>query len=232
MSRQTCLKATLMALVLAIVGAYLFLVRYQPASTIPFSESPLNTAALPLGEISRGFRAEQLISIKLDSSKLEGLEDEPICVEMLLANYSNRPNSGHFAVELVVDDITFAQEIDASDVRDNAYRRICFDGSTSWVLFNADDRRIVLRGISSPPGAAVTAWTTTDLRAGRLVGVADRLASRSLVFRLSTQVVFEQGRRDALILIFLGALAVGTMFLASGPPRRRFDASAQNQDFQ
>ena len=214
MNSKTWLKSGLVFALLVISGTYLFLTRDDPAMKIGLSERPSIPAGVPVGEIVQGFRAEQRINAKLAHRRTH-LEDEGVCVELLMANYSNRANTGLFAVDLLLDGKAFVQQIDAVDIRDNTNHRICYEDVSVAALIEARDIRLVLRGISSPPGAAVTAWTTSDLSAGQLVGVPERLASRSLVFHFSTQAVSEQARNNALVLIVLGALAAATAFLPS-----------------
>ena len=221
MNSKTQFKSGLVLALLVTWSTYLFVIRYDPVMKIGLSEQPSVPTGVPVGEIVPGFRAEQRVNANLAAHRRAHLEDGGVCVDVLLANYSDRPNTGKFAVDLVLDREAFAKEIDAADVRDNINHRICYEGVSVGALFDAHDVRLVLRGLSSPPGAAVTAWTTSDLDAGQLVDVPEPLASRSLVFHFSTQIVSAQSRTNALIIIVLGALAVATAFLPRPPCSKR-----------
>lgn len=230
MSLQAWTRGILLIAVLAAVSAFLFHFRHEPVSKATLSEPPKLVNNAPIGEIVQGFRAEQHVTAKLAGDRLDRLKGSGVCVEILLANYSNRPNTGQFAIGLVLDGRQFVQQVDAAAVTDNATRSICFTDVTVGALFAAREVRLMLLGLSSPPGAAVTAWTTADLSAGQLAGPPGSPSSRSLIFHFSTQVDGQQGRRNALVLISLGALAISTVILSRpGPAPMRPQARMQGQ---
>jgi hypothetical protein len=214
MNLNFIIKCSAALLMLIIIGSYLLIVRYEPVSKNILSERPQQLDILPIGEISQGFRVEQLVDRSSISDRYDTFEHESVCIELYLANWSDRRNSGQFAVDIILDKEVFTHIIDAAVVVNNANHKACFDNVSVDMLFDAHNIHLVLRGISSPPGAAVTAWTTTDLSSGQLIDMLDHLLLRSLVFNFSTRSFSESPYRHALMLIIFGMIAIGTMFMS------------------
>jgi hypothetical protein len=213
-SIQELLKGILVLAVLAAGSALLFLFRHEPESTVVLSRAPGLVENRPIGEIVPGFRAEHRVTDRLAANRNSLPGNAAVCVEILLANFSNRQNTGYFDIGLGLDDREFFRQVEASSVADNAKRRVCFDDVTVRSLLAARELRILLRGVSSPPGAAVTAWTTTDVSSGQMVAVPGSAPPRSLVAGLSAQDGDQTGSRNALVLIAFGALSIATLLMA------------------
>jgi hypothetical protein len=213
-------KVTALLLSIVIIGTFLLLERYKPASKTSLSERPRIRNMQPIGEITNGFRVEQLISISSIFDQTNLFDKYEVCIELFLANFSNRKNTGEFAVDLVLNKEVFTSVLDASTIADNQYQKICYDKLSSSMLISQKDIRLILRGISSPPGEAITAWTTTDLRAGQLINVPASLELRSLVFHFVTKQESKIIYRHALIILILNMLAIATLIIPAKVSRK------------
>ena len=210
---MSILKVSIFLLAVIVLGIFLLITRYEPAQ-IRLSDRPDTLNPLPIGEITRAFRAEQLLTADFFSKQGQIGDGSTVCIKLLLANWSNRKNTGYFAVDLIINKKeVFTSVIDASTVSNNTNRTICYDELSISKLIEQNDVRLVLRGISSPPGAAITAWTTTDLSAGQLINVSESFESRSLVFHLSSKQESKIMYRHALIILILNMLAIATLII-------------------
>lgn len=193
--------------------ACVVLARYEPVAKLQLSAEPQLLAALPVGELTSSFRLEQRVELRRTVVLTPQTSADFVCLDLKLANYGNRRNTGEFLVDVILDGSIFTQKIDAVTVRDNAMRKVCLSGLVAAALFEAESIRIGLRGSSSPSGAAVTAWTTTDLSAGELLGVTAPLSGRSLVFRFSTQPPAGHVPMQVWVLLLLGLVAICAVLL-------------------
>ena len=212
MSSTTLVRSLLISCAVAAAFALLFLFRYDAVSTITLIEPPSLISNTPIGEIVQGFSAEQLFTVKLAEDGSDKLDKNPLCVEVLLANYANRSNTGQLDIELILDSQEYVRHVEAASVADNVMRRTCFNDVAVGMLRRARESRLILRGVSSPPGAAVTAWTTSDVSIGHLVSMPSSEQPRSLVVGFSAQSNSDLKTRNAIMLIVLSALAVATAF--------------------
>lgn len=228
MNLKRILKVSIVIFGILVLGLYLLVARYEPVSKVVLSERPQHLDPMPIREISTGFRAEQVIHKSSLVQRSDLFDNELLCLELLLANWSDRSNFGEFSVDLLIGDKTFEYVIEAASVLNNANRKICYDNLRVSDLFGVDDIRLVLRGISSPPGAAITAWTTTDLSAGHLVDMTESLASRSLVFHFVTEQVSEVSYRHAWILVVLSMLVLSTLAFTSSSERERLQSGVED----
>ena len=120
---------------------------------------------LPAGELTAGFHLEQPIDWSwFKDSRLN--ESDTLCVNLLLANYNNRDNAGFFSVTSPAEHFSQKISFNAHQVHDNAYQPFCFD---TLPLGNIADKpvKLVLEGINSLPGKAITAWMTSDTAPGK-----------------------------------------------------------------
>ncbi|MCV2875542.1 hypothetical protein OE810_04645 [Rhodobacteraceae bacterium XHP0102] len=224
------LKIGLLLIALGVLGLFMLFERYEPVSAITLSNRPNNQNSRPIGEITTDFRAEQLIVVSSILGRRQMSYDDDVCIELLMANWSNRQNTGDFAVDVITAGETFTQVIDAASVKDNANRRICFDDLQFRKLVDNDEIRLVLRGISSPAGAAITAWTTTDLSAGRLINAPEQLASRSFIFHFVSERYSASSYRHAWIIVFFGMLAIATVFFPSSVGDRQEPLTSRSDE--
>lgn len=213
MSRQHSARVLLAWSTLVVGCAALFFLRLQPQSDIVISKLPSLLDNRPIGEIVPGFHVEQQLKAKFEGLP-SGRGNEQVCIDILLANYSNRSNSGQFEIGLILDGDEHIQKIDAAGVADNAIRRVCLTDVSVSTLLSSRKVRIVLRGVSSPTGAAVTAWSTADTSVGHILMNGSTHSPRSLVVGLSSRFGKEKGKHNELILIVFGALAIATIFWA------------------
>ena len=163
--------------------------------------------SLPAGELIADVRLRQSVNADMVQSLDEERSALPLCVEVLLANYGNRENRGTIRLGIDLDGRIESREIDVRTVKDNAYHRICFENVTLRDVHEAREVHVLLEGVDSEPGSAVTAWTTRDLGYGALVTTDDRLKERSLVFRIDCMQ--SSALRDILQIL----LIVITLFL-------------------
>ncbi|SDX50062.1 hypothetical protein SAMN04515617_104147 [Collimonas sp. OK242] len=166
----------------------------------------------PAGELTAGFRLEQPIDWNLiNNFKRPG--SDTLCIDILLANYNNRDNTGTFAVSLRAGH--FSQKIlfNTRQVHDNAYQRFCYD---ELPLQNIADKpaALVLEGIDSPAGKAVTAWMTSDTTRGK-ARRDNRELDWSLMFSIDAVTESNKRRTQAIILTLLCGLSVSILFWPS-----------------
>lgn len=167
---------------------------------------------IPVGEISTNFQIEQ--TVNRESLIMDHLlpDSSRVCLDLLLANWGGRSNTGSFAVDLLVDAELYTEIIPAKSVEDNVFHTICFDHLYIQTLYNHRDMRLILRGISSPNGAAITAWTTSDLSAGEIENPSPVLLNRSLVFRFVSMEYSRVYNIHALVLLLIGMLTLTILF--------------------
>jgi hypothetical protein len=183
---------------------------YTKSLTHTVLPSPKHQDNRPAGEIVAGFYLEQPINWNSlrRLSKQDALGE--VCVNVLLANYSNRANSGNFALTLLTEGGAYRTVVSANTVRDNAYHRFCYD---SVVLGDIAHKpaALVLEGVSSPSGAAITAWMTRDTAHGeaRKHGAG---FDRSLIFWIETTRESSDKRMIAIILTLLCGLSGALLF--------------------
>ncbi len=214
------MKGFLVLAILVVGSALLFLFRHEPEAPVIMSSMPRLVEGRPVGEIVAGFKVEQRMTEKFGAHPKSLPQQAIACVEVMLANYSDRRNSGFFDIGLILDDREFFRQVEASGVIDNAVRRVCFDDVSVRALLDAREVRIMLRCVSSSASAAVTAWTTSDVSAGQLPATSGSAQPRSLVAGLSPEVRGSMLGRHALVLVALGALVIATLFAAGSKPGR------------
>lgn len=168
----------------------------------------------PAGEVVADFRLEQPINwALLNKTVLEKEAARAVCVSYLLANYNGRDNVGTFALSLRVEASRHRVVVDAKKVRDNAYHRICFDD----VLFGDiayKPTTLLLEGIDSQPGKAITAWMTKDTIHGGAVRQDGTVSDQSLAFRIETIRSGCEKRLHAIILTLICGLSGALIFWA------------------
>ena len=171
--------------------------------------SPQGLEQIPAGEITSGFRLEQAIDWNMrNTSKLKN--SDTLCVDVLFANYGDRDNSGNFSLSLQIGH--FSQKIirSAHQVTDNVYQRFCFDKFYLKDIAHKPST-LLLEGIDSPPGKAVTVWMTSDTTLGK-ARREDRETDKSLIFFVDVQTASNNKRMHAIILTLLCCLSVSALF--------------------
>ena len=104
--------------------------------------------------------------------------------EILLANYGNRANRGTILFGIDFDGKIEKKKIDVRNIKNNAYHRVIFDEVKLKDFIEASKIYILLEGVDSERGSAVTAWTIRNTRFGALITNEDHLKDRSLVLRI------------------------------------------------
>jgi len=132
----------------------------------------------PVGEIVKGFKLRQRINI--NSIKTNAALEKKTCLYIMLANYSNRKNTGSFAIDLHVGEKQEMVTLNACDIKDNSYKRVCFDNILVEDLIKEPNLFIIIKGIDGKPGSSVTAWSTTDTSLGEIE--SETWKGRSLLF--------------------------------------------------
>lgn len=142
----------------------------------------------PAGEIVNGFAIKQPIKITNNFLKIIDIyrDDAPLCVELFMANYNNRKNSGSFEVKLTNSNKTVRSILDANSIKDNEWKNICFEDLTLGELSNGTSI-LSIKGLNSPPGEAVTAWLTSDATSRK--STINQKKSNGLIYKLSTKEI-------------------------------------------
>jgi hypothetical protein len=161
---------------------------------------------LPAGEVIAGFYLRQPINWALiDEDILLHEASNPICVNILLANYSDRDNDGKFALSLKVESDQHQVFVDAKTVIDNKYKRVCYnDILLGDIVYKPVD--IILEGINSQSGKAITAWLTYDIVNGSVRLSDGTISDKSLIFSIQTISYEAKKSHHAIILTLICGL--------------------------
>lgn len=169
----------------------------------------------PAGEVAAGFHLQQPINCNLlDKGVMQQDASSVVCVSVFLANYSNRDNYGTFALSLQVGANQYRTVAEAKTVRDNAYQRVCFENVVFGDIVHKPTS-IILEGIDSPPGRAITAWMTKDIVHGGAVLRDGTVSDRSLTFSIEAMRSGSKKRLHAIILMLICGLSSALIFLAA-----------------
>ncbi len=158
----------------------------------------------PGGEIASGWHLNQSINWKQLYNVSAEDEASTFCVNVLMSNYGDRKNSGEFSLALQTRDRSQESIIKADSIRDNLTHQVCFD---KFVLgdIKHEPTSLIIKGINSPSGHAVTAWQTKDNHYGNAV-INDVDSGTSLVFSIETIRKSNKKRISAIILTLLCGL--------------------------
>ena len=162
----------------------------------------------PVGELLEGVRFSQ--SVDLQKIRQVGQERaaSSLCLEMLMANYSNRANTGKVRFGVALDGRIETLSVAAETVQDNAYHRVNFENVKLADVYAAHEMQILLEGVDSKAGSAVTAWSTQDVSMGRLVAMDDKMANRSLILHIGYVTESPRRRMDSLVLAIIAFVAI------------------------
>ncbi|AMO93811.1 hypothetical protein CFter6_1093 [Collimonas fungivorans] len=164
----------------------------------------------PTGELTTGIRFEQPLNWSWINTRQLGKSDT-LCVDLLLANYNNRRNIGTFALTLKSENFSQQIKLNASLIRDNAYRRFCY-GILSFKDIRNKPATLILEGIDSPSGKAVSAWMTSDITQGKLIRNG-LVLNKSLIFSISA--ITESHNKyvgTIIVLTLLCILSISVLF--------------------
>jgi hypothetical protein len=173
------------------------------------------TNHLPVGEVIAKFHLEQPINWNLlEKTVLEREASRAVCVGFLLANYNDQDNNGTFALTLRVEENQYRTVVNAKTVRDNAYHRICFEDVILGDIAHKP-AALLVEGIDSQPGKAITAWMTEDTAHGRAMLRHGTVSARSLAFLVETITSGYEQRIHVIILTIISALSGALILLGS-----------------
>jgi len=110
---------------------------------------------VPAGEIIKGFKIKQPIYLP------EKIENEDICISILMATY-RRKNNSHIEISLEQNENKSSIILSTTNLEDNSYKKICFKNNN----FKPGPAYIKITGIDGRPGNAVTVWITKDVPYG------------------------------------------------------------------
>ncbi|WP_038485845.1 hypothetical protein [Collimonas arenae] len=171
--------------------------------------APAVREQIPAGEIVTGFHIQQSINWNyINVSTLN--QSATFCINLLMANYNNRSNSGIFSLTLRNQKFLQKKIINSQSVRDNTNQIVCYDKlPLPEIAFTPTI--LILEGIDSNPGKAVSAWLTSDTT----FGIAQRdgvVLGKSLVF--SIDVINESNGKlmQVILLTILCGLSISILF--------------------
>ena len=162
------------------------------------------------GEITPTFHLRQ--SIRTEFTDLQPTEfHHPLCLDIQLANYANRVNTGRFKVRVSTASTTEERVLEAKYIRDNAMELVCFDG-ISFQQIHQKDAWVDVQGIDSPAGKSVTAVVSSTAGPPRatLNGAASDL---TLVYIASIRKDPEWHQVNSYVLIVFAALLMTALLL-------------------
>lgn len=160
----------------------------------------------PAGEIINTFTLTQKLKItnEVIENKKNFEKNAPLCVELFMANYSNRQNAGTFEVSFINGQKKSIKKIQASSVKDNQWHEICFEDFLLQEL-SYSPSNITIQGINSLPNKAVTVFLAKDQNTEYLD--EQNKTNEELIYKLSTKVVdnivFKSIELNILFLIIL-----------------------------
>lgn len=161
------------------------------------------------GEVTAGFRIEQSINWNLiNTPRING--SDSLCINILLANYMDRKNSGSLALSLQTEKSSQKIILAAKLVRNNLDQRFCYDKLVLKDFLNKP-ATLLLEGIDSPPDQAITAWLTSDTAQGNATrnGV---VLDKSLIFSIDAVTESNRKRVQTIILTILAFLSTLILF--------------------
>lgn len=193
-----------------------FTTRYESKRCQVLFGEPNGYSNRPFGELVKNIYFSQ--SVDVQQIKVTGHENDnaPLCLEVYMANYNDRPNVGQIRVGVVLDGREITKSVSVEDIRDNAWHRVMLDAVPLSKMYAAHEMKILIAGINSPPGKAVTAWTTRDISCGKLSTTNKELVDRSLIFRLGFLIDASKKNQDSLFLAILGVIAMIILIFQSG----------------
>ncbi|TQD38946.1 hypothetical protein [Marilutibacter aestuarii] len=211
-----------MATLLALAWALKPFESYRPLYSTAAGKSQ------PAGEIRPGFRLVQEVHPgSVDPS--EYVEGDEACFEIRFATYMRR-NEGDIAVILSQDGRQHAWKIDASTLRDNAFKAFC-----PGPRFQPDKGfNVEVDGVDGAPGHSATLWLVSDSRLGSVDSASFETGGMALALRVSERNGF---RPDMVFGIAQGGFVIGlacTLLIALAAflalPTTTHDARSRRDD--
>lgn len=164
------------------------------------------------GEITPSFHLRQ--SIRTDVTDLLPTEfQHPLCLDIQLANYANRANTGRFKVRVSTASTTEERVLEAKQISDNAMELVCFD-SISFQQIHQKDAWVDVRGIDSPAGKSVTAVVSSTAGPPRAT-INGAASDQTLVYIASIRKDPELYQVNSYVLIVFSALLMTALLLGA-----------------
>jgi hypothetical protein len=213
-------KRSVQFLVASAFAGFAFFLMYQPNIFLylylPVEVKPTDwTGARPAGEIVRDFKLVQPLQVRETEIDI-GDHSDAICIKLLMANYANRRNRGSFAVRVVAPEVSQEKIVDASEVLDNEYERVCFEG----IRFDQIYRKpavLEIAGVDGEPGRSVTAWLS-DTKEGDRAVVNNQATDLTLVHTVVLYKDAENYQYNAYGLMIFVSLLTGLLLTATRHP--------------
>ncbi|MDR7148312.1 hypothetical protein J2W49_000240 [Hydrogenophaga palleronii] len=165
----------------------------------------------PAGEIVQDFRLIQPLNIQ-DADILERDLSEPFCVNLLMANYANRRNRGTFAVSVSTVDVRQVKTVQAAEVLDNQYEKVCFEDLRFHQIYRKP-ATLEIAGVDGVPGRSVTAWLSSS-PIGERVQINGAPTDLTLVHSIVLLKDTEKYQYNAYLLMLFASLLVGLILTA------------------
>lgn len=205
----------LKANIVIIVGFffYYFVLEFDFKKAVVLLGEPERAAMVPVGEISAGFSIKQEFSL-LDLEEEVVQKAADVCINLLMANYSNRTNSGSIEIGIELDGVQHLEIVNAQDISDNRYYPICFDTIEVNDLIQSSSKAILVNGVDGVQGSSVTAWTTKDVTHGEIVRQPKPIDTgpRSLIFFIGYEVVAWKRNVAVFALLLCSALLLYSLY--------------------
>lgn len=182
------------------------------AEYVMLSQTPEIRDTQVVGELVAGTLVTQAVTVDglAYERALSAGSGSQVCVELLLANYSDRRNSGQVEVGLSRrGTLLGAARLDVGGVADNAYQRICLDDVDLGDL-RGGGVELFLAGVDSPPAAAITAWLVADPRTGP-AWVNGTQTPKGLAYRLTARKQMPGGTAALWVFVLLYAAFIGLL---------------------
>lgn len=189
----------------------IFLYRYLPIELKPTDW----TGARPAGEIVRDFKLVQ--ALKVQETEIDiGDHGDAFCIKLLMANYANRRNRGSFAVRVITPEARQEKIVDASEVLDNEYEKICFEDLRFDQIYRKP-ATLEIEGVDGEPGRSVTAWLSNTTVGARAV-VNHQTTDLTLVHSVVLYKDAQSYQYNAYGLLIFVSLLTGLLLTATRHP--------------
>jgi hypothetical protein len=139
------------------------------------------------GEIVAGVRIVQPLFADLFPTARLQRQSETLCIEIFVGTYLDRVNQG--SIELAVSSSSrgreVSQRLDVASFPDNSWIGGCFASGARPIL-RSPDASLVVRGVDSPAGRAVTVWlrpATVEEPSARMSGTLSGATREDLILQ-------------------------------------------------
>ncbi|MDB4542866.1 hypothetical protein N9241_01345 [bacterium] len=204
MSSLKAQKNAIFFLIAFVVFIASLLTKGLPAGYSKIMSVTKDTKRFAAGEIVSGFYMEQAIEWALVED-YEKVGSSPVCVSLLLANYGDRKNKGIFKVSLKVEEKSYEIYKKAEEIRDNVFQHFCYEDIVISDLVHKQ-ASIILEGVDSPRGEAITAWLTSGADASSH-DHETKASENSLIFSLGARYQPAQQKIRTIVLVTICALS-------------------------